>query len=161
VPNRVIEIITNMPDLLIKNAKIFYDNYLQPAEIVIDEGKVIRIAKEADVIAGEVIDAAGSLVLPAGIDVHVHFREPGLTHKEDWYTGSCAAAAGGITTVVDHPNTIPPTIDKKSFEEKLKLASRKSIVDFGIHGGVTNNIDKLTELWGEGVTAFGDIFMAK
>ncbi|MCC7576608.1 MAG: dihydroorotase, partial [Methanomethylovorans sp.] len=88
-----------MPDLLIKNAKIFYDNYLQPAEIVIDEGKVIRIAKEADVIAGEVIDAAGSLVLPAGIDVHVHFREPGLTHKEDWYTGSCAAAAGGITTV--------------------------------------------------------------
>lgn len=150
-----------MPDLLIKNAKIFYGNYLQPAEIVIDEGKISRIAKEADVIAGEVIDAQGSLVLPAGIDVHVHFREPGLTQKEDWYTGSCAAAAGGITTVIDHPNTLPPTVDKKSFEEKFKLASRKSIVDFGIHGGVTNNLEKLNELWEEGVTAFGEIFMAE
>ena len=159
--NRVIEIIECMPDLLIKNAKIFYGNYLQPAEIVIDEGKISRIAKEADIIAGEVIDAQGSLVLPAGIDVHVHFREPGLTQKEDWYTGSCAAAAGGITTVIDHPNTIPPTVDKKSFEEKLKLASRKSIIDFGIHGGVTNNLEKLNELWEEGVTAFGEIFMAE
>ena len=159
--NRVIEIIIGMPDLLIKNAKIFYDNYLQSAEIVINEGKISRIAKEADVLAGEVIDAEGSLVLPAGIDVHVHFREPGLTQKEDWYTGSCAAAAGGITTVVDHPNTLPPTIDRKSFSEKLKLASRKSIVDFGIHGGVTNNLEKLPELWEEGVTAFGEIFMAE
>jgi dihydroorotase len=150
-----------MPDLLIKNAKIFYANYLQPAEIVIDEGKISRIVKEADVTAGEIIDADGSLVIPAGIDVHVHFREPGLSQKEDWYTGSCAAAAGGITTVIDHPNTLPPTVDKKSFEEKLKLASRKSIVDFGIHGGVTNNLDKLHELWEEGVTAFGEIFMAE
>jgi dihydroorotase len=63
--------------------------------------------------------------------------------------------------VIDHPNTLPPTVDKKSFEEKLKLASRKSIVDFGIHGGVTNNLEKLNELWEEGVTAFGEIFMAE
>lgn len=92
---------------------------------------------------------------------HVHFRDPGLIEKEDWYTGSCSAAAGGITTVVDHPNTIPPTIDKKTFKDKLKIANRNSIVDFGLYGGVTGNIDKLPELWESGATAFGEIFMAE
>lgn len=150
-----------MFDLLIKNAKIFYDNYLQSAEIVVNEGKIVKIAKDADITASETIDAQDCLVLPGGIDVHVHFREPGLTHKEDWHTGSCAAAAGGITTVLDHPNTLPPTTNKKAFSEKLKLASRKSIVDFAIYGGVTNNIDILHELWEEGVIAFGEIFMAE
>ncbi len=151
-----------MPDILIKNTKIFFNNYLQPADVLIDDGKITRIAKEIDVQRlNQTIDAKGSLTLPAGIDVHVHFRDPGLTQKEDWYTGSCSAAAGGITTVIDHPNTIPPTVDRKSFREKLRMANRNSIVDFGIYGGVTGNIEKLWELWDLGVTAFGEIFMAE
>ncbi|MDG6244169.1 MAG: dihydroorotase [Methanolobus sp.] len=151
-----------MPDILIKNTKVFFNNYLQPAEVLIEDGKIIKIAKEIDVQRlNRTIDAKGALTLPAGIDVHVHFRDPGLTEKEDWYTGSCSAAAGGITTVVDHPNTIPPTIDGKSFREKQKIANRNSIVDFGLYGGVTGNIDKLPELWELGATAFGEIFMAE
>jgi dihydroorotase len=151
-----------MPDILIKNTKVFFNNYLQPAEVLIEDGKIIKIAKEIDVQRlNRTIDAKGALTLPAGIDVHVHFRDPGLTEKEDWYTGSCSAAAGGITTVVDHPNTIPPTTDRKSFREKLKIANRNSIVDFGLYGGVTGNIDKLPELWKLGATAFGEIFMAE
>ncbi|WP_094229046.1 dihydroorotase [Methanolobus psychrotolerans] len=151
-----------MPDILIKNTKIFFNNYLQPAEVLIEDGKIKKIGKEIDVQRlNQTIDAKGALTLPAGIDVHVHFRDPGLTEKEDWYTGSCSAAAGGITTVIDHPNTIPPTIDRKSFKEKLKLANRYSIVDFGLYGGVTGNIEKLPELWNLGVTAFGEIFMAE
>lgn len=152
-----------MPDILIKNTRIYYNNSLQPAEIIIEGGKVAKIGRDLRVSSSDmVIDAEGALTLPAGIDVHVHFREPGMTIKEDWYTGSCAAAAGGITTVIDQPNTIPPTIDRRSFEQKLKLARKKSIIDFGINGGVTaENIDKLDELWKLGVTAFGEIFMAE
>ena len=127
-----------MPDILIKNTRIYYNNSLQPAEIIIEGGKVTKIGKDLRVSSSDmIIDAGGALTLPAGIDVHVHFREPGMTAKENWYTGSCAAAAGGITTVIDQPNTIPPTTDRRSFEQKLKLARRKSIVDFGINGGVT------------------------
>lgn len=151
-----------MPDILIKNTKVFFNNYLQPAEVLIEDGKIIQISKKIDAQSlNQTIDAKGSLTLPAGIDVHVHFRDPGMTEKEDWYTGSCSAAAGGITTVIDHPNTIPPTIDKKSFKEKLKIANRNSVVDFGIYGGVTGNIEKLPELWELGASAFGEIFMAE
>ncbi|HWR26099.1 MAG TPA: dihydroorotase [Methanosarcina sp.] len=151
-----------MPDILIKNTRIYYNNALQPAEIVIEGGKITKIGKDLRVSSSDmIIDAGGALTLPAGIDVHVHFREPGMTTKENWYTGSCAAAAGGITTVIDQPNTIPPTTDRRAFEQKLKLARRKSIVDFGINGGVTGNIEKLEELWKLGVAAFGEIFMAE
>ncbi len=150
-----------MPDLVIKNARIFIDNAIQPAEIAIDNGKISKIGKI--ISAGEfdrVIDAKGSLVLPGAIDVHVHFRDPGMTKKEDWYTGSCAAAAGGVTTVIDHPNTIPPTIDPDSFKKKQKEA-KKSIIDHGINAGVTGNLEYLKELWELGTTAFGEIFMAE
>lgn len=151
-----------MSNILIKNTRVFYRNILQPGEVLIEDGKIKRIAKD---LKGEnadrIIDAKDALTLPSGIDVHVHFREPGMEHKEDWYTGSCSAAAGGITTVVDHPNTVPPTVDKKSFKKKLKLAKRKSVVDFGINGGVTESIGKLAELWELGVLAFGEIFMAE
>ncbi len=151
-----------MPDILIKNTRIYYKNSLQPAEIIIERGKVTKIGRDLRVSSSDIIiDAEGALTLPAGIDVHVHFREPGMTTKENWYTGSCAAAAGGITTVIDQPNTIPPTTDRRSFEQKLKLARKKCIIDFGINGGVTSNIEKLEELWKLGVTAFGEIFMAE
>ena len=151
-----------MPDILIKNTRIYHNNSLQPAEIIIERGKVTKIGKDLRVSSSDmIIDANGALTLPAGIDVHVHFREPGMAAKENWYTGSCAAAAGGITTVIDQPNTIPPTTDRRSFEQKLKLARKKSIIDFGINGGVTSNIEKLEELWKLGVTAFGEIFMAE
>ncbi|MCZ7397708.1 MAG: dihydroorotase, partial [Candidatus Methanoperedens sp.] len=107
-----------------------------------------------------VIDAKGALVLPGAIDVHVHFRDPGMTKKEDWYTGSCAAAAGGVTTVIDHPNTIPPTIDPESFKKKKKEA-KKAIIDHGINAGVTGNLKNLKGLWELGAIAFGEIFMAE
>ncbi len=150
-----------MPDLVIKNARIFINNALQPAEIAIDNGKITKFGK----IVGteeynQVIDAKGALVLPGAIDVHVHFRDPGMTKKENWYTGSCAAAAGGVTTVIDHPNTIPPTIDPDSFKKKQK-AAKKSIIDYGINAGVTSNLEYLKELWELGVTAFGEIFLAE
>ncbi len=150
-----------MPDMIIKDAKVLLDGNFQHVNIAIGDGKIAKVAKVGGGVSSsaEVIDAHGALTLPGVIDAHVHFRDPGLTHKEDWYTGSCAAAAGGVTTVIDQPNTVPPTLDKKSFNLKLKSAERKSIIDFGINGGGVPSAN-LPELWSLGVTAFGEIFMA-
>jgi dihydroorotase len=150
-----------MPDLVIKNARIFINDALQPVEIAVDNGKITKVGKIVGTEeVNQVIDARGALVLPGAIDVHVHFRDPGMKKKEDWYTGSCAAAAGGVTTVIDQPNTIPPTIDPESFKKKQKEA-KKSIIDYGINAGVTQNMKYLKELWELGATAFGEIFMAE
>ncbi len=147
-----------MFDLVIKNARLALARDILEADIAIENGKIVKITK--DVTAERVIDAHGLLVLPGMVDVHVHFRDPGLTHKEDWYSGSSAAVAGGVTCVVDHPNTIPPTTSVESFKVKLREAEKKSIVDFGINAGVVQAAE-LKELWASGVTAFGEIFMAE
>ena len=151
-----------MLDVLIKNTRVLSDGRLMPAEILIENGKIKGISKEFRISSyDEIIDAHNMVAIPAGIDGHVHFRDPGLTYKEDWHSGSCSAAAGGITSVLEHPNTIPPVADKSGFSLKLKRAKKKSVVDFGINGGVTDNIDKLSELWRYGVSVFGEIFMAE
>ena len=151
-----------MPDVLIKNTRVLSKGQLVPSEILIEDGKIIGISKEFRISNyDKIIDAHTMVAIPAGIDGHVHFRDPGLTHKEDWYTGSCSAAAGGITTVLEHPNTIPPVIDRVGFSLKLKHALKKSVIDFGINGGVTDNSAKLSELWRLGVSVFGEIFMAE
>ncbi|MDD2666420.1 MAG: dihydroorotase [Methanocellales archaeon] len=146
-----------MFDLVIKNARLVSAGDILEAEIAIVDGKIARIAK--DIVAKHIIDAHGLLVLPGMVDAHVHFRDPGLTHKEDWYTGSSAAVAGGVTSVVDHPNTIPPTTSVDSFKVKLREAESKSIVDFGINAGVVQAAE-LEVLWASGITAFGEIYMA-
>jgi dihydroorotase len=105
-----------------------------------------------------VVDATGKRLLPGMIDVHVHFREPGFPHKETWTTGSQSAAAGGVTTVVDQPNTDPPTVDGESFDRKATLAS-ESLVDYGINGGVTPAWDPYT-LFDRPVFALGEVFLA-
>jgi len=104
------------------------------------------------------IDGSGKRLSPGMIDVHVHFRQPGYAHKETWETGSKSAAAGGVTTVVDQPNTDPPTIDGETFDQKLDFAAN-SLVDFGINGGVTDewlpNILLRRPLF-----ALGEVFLA-
>jgi len=123
--------------------------------MLIEGGKIARVAKQ---LSGEqIIDAGGQLILPGAIDVHVHFRDLGEAYKEDWYTGSCAAAAGGVTTVIDQPNTQPPVTDQTSYVAKQAVA-RKSIVDYGINAAI-DKLDELEELWRLGVIAFGETFM--
>ncbi|CAO5233222.1 allantoinase AllB [Frankia sp. AgKG'84/4] len=80
------------------------------------------------------VDATGLVVLPGLVDVHVHLREPGMTRKEDFASGTRAAAAGGVTTVVDMPNTLPPVATAAGFTEKLALVATKAHVDFGLYG---------------------------
>jgi len=105
-----------------------------------------------------VVDATGKRLLPGMVDVHVHFREPGDPHKETWLTGSKSAAAGGVTTVVDQPNTTPPTVDGAAFDGKFECAM-ESLVDFGINGGVTPDWDP-DSLFERAVFALGEVFLA-
>src|SRR3989338_7707702 len=128
--------------ILIKNGKVYQNGSLIQKNIFVQEGKIAKITSQA-VQADKVINAKGKIIIPGLIDAHVHFREPGLTHKEDFLTGSMAAAAGGITTVLDMPYTKPPTTDLQRLEEKRKLA-RKSIVNYGFHFGSTN--DNIAEI---------------
>ncbi|MFB6074572.1 MAG: dihydroorotase [Haloarculaceae archaeon] len=113
-----------------------------------------------DLAAGDerVVNAAGKRLLPGMIDAHVHFRQPGFPHKETWATGSRSAAAGGVTTVVDQPNTDPPTVDGEQFDRKLALAA-DSLVDFGINGGVTADWDP-DSLFDRPLFALGEVFLA-
>lgn len=118
-------------------------------------------AVAADLVPDEgerVVAAADRLLLPGMIDTHVHFREPGFPHKETWTTGSRAAAAGGVTTVVDQPNTDPPTTSGARFDAKAELAAA-SLVNYGINGGVIGDWAP-ESLFARPLFALGEVFLA-
>lgn len=127
------------------------------ADIRVEDGTIDAIGRR---LHGEpVINASGMRAMPGAVDVHVHFREPGASHKETWKTGTRAAAAGGVTVVVDQPNTDPPTVTPSAVEEKAAIAEESAIVDFGINGGVTPEWDP-DGLLAAPITALGEVFMA-
>lgn len=122
---------------------VFHDLLLR-ANVYVDDGKISEFSVTERPCERR-INCKGKLVMHGVVDVHVHFREPGLTHKENWLTGSSAAAAGGVTTVLEMPNTKPPTATKTLLEEKIKIASRKSLVDFHFHFGALH-LDELLHI---------------
>ncbi len=107
----------------------YIDRMLVRTSVAIKDGRISGIKKQIDAYERESFDDC--IIIPGGIDMHVHFREPGLTHKEDVTTGSKSAAFGGITTVVDMPNTSPPTTTPERLRHKMQLFSEKSFVDYG------------------------------
>ena len=124
----------------IKNALIPIDGKPARREISVENGVIASIGVDLP-DSGEEIDAEGLLVLPGAIDPHVHFFDPGYTHKESFATGSAAAAAGGITTVIDMPDTsIPMAIDGQSVQKKREHIESQSVVDFGLFGGVSGKL---------------------
>jgi len=128
-------------------------------DVRIDGDTIAAVASSLESTPGErVVDAHGKHLLPGAVDVHVHFREPGGSNKETWETGSKSAAAGGVTTVVDQPNTDPPTVDAKTVEAKTAFAAA-SRVDYGINGGVTPAWDP-DELFDAPIFALGEVFLA-
>jgi dihydroorotase len=127
------------------------------ADIAIKDGKFVEIADPGTLSASAVeeYDATGRYVIPGVIDGHVHFREPGLEYKEDWRTGSLAAIHGGVTTVVEMPNTNPKTDTVEGVELKRRLAEEKSYVDFGIIGLlVQDSVPALRSLAEAGVVGY-------
>jgi allantoinase len=103
------------------------------ADLVIEDGRIVDVVDDASECGGERIDATGKLVLPGGIDMHTHLREPSKVEREGFAHGTASAVAGGITTVVEMPQADPLVIDVESFALKRELASRGSIADFGLY----------------------------
>ena len=147
-------------DLVIKNGAVVTPEATFQANVGVKDGLIAAIASE-DLTGRRVINAAGLYLLPGLIDGHVHFRDPGLTYKEDLATGSQAAAAGGICTIIDMPNTKPPLSTVEAFQEKKTLGESKSCVDFGVVAVVVqDNVDLIPELATTGILGY-KIFMGE
>ncbi|TMF72965.1 MAG: hypothetical protein E6I05_09805 [Chloroflexi bacterium] len=122
-----------MTELLIKGGAVYTPDGPRQVDVHVTDGVITRV--EAGLAArGDEIDAGGMYVLPGGVDVHVHSRDPGFTEKEDFGTLTEAAAAGGVTTVLDMPNTVPAVDSAGVLESKAALARSKARVDFGLWG---------------------------
>jgi dihydroorotase len=128
--------------LALINGKVFYKGSLQDRNIYIENGKITQV-RNSELAAERKLDCRGKIIIPGMIDAHVHMREPGLTHKEDFLSGSMAAAHGGVTTFIDMPNTKPPTLTIEELEAKRELAA-KSTVNYGFHFG--SSADNLGEI---------------
>jgi allantoinase len=126
------------------------------ADVVIEGGRIAALAQPgAGGPSDELVDASGLVVMPGAIDMHAHFEDPGHTEREDFTTGTMAAAAGGITTVFEHPLTYPPVTTTELYREKREMASRKAVVDFGLWGALTApSIPEIAGQWAEGAAGF-------
>lgn len=138
-----------MKSILIKNSIPISENCPKNSDVLIIDGVITNIA---NIITDfpentEIIDAKGLFLIPGIIDSHVHFREPGLTQKGDIFSESRAAAAGGVTSFIDMPNTIPPSISLKQIEEKFNIAKEKSLINYSFYIAATNdNVDDLLKM---------------
>ena len=132
---------------LVKGGRIVNEGRIVEGAVVIEDGRIVEVSPQTSLSCDEVIDASGCYVLPGVIDDHVHFREPGLTQKADIDSESRAAAAGGVTTYFDMPNTVPQTTTSEALEEKFRLAAQKSHVNYSFFFGATNdNTDTFAQL---------------
>ena len=122
--------------MLVKNCKLVVENNQEIIrDILIEDGVITKIDENIQAEGHEIVDAQSNYVLPGIIDVHTHMRDPGLTHKEDFTSGSKACARGGVTTFIDMPNTIPVTVTEKALMDKKDMMVGRSYVDYGFHFG--------------------------
>jgi len=131
---------------LIRNASVVNEGEVFKADVLICDGMISEIARDCALKAGNAveIDASGKYLIPGIIDEHVHFRDPGLTHKADILTESRAAVAGGVTSYMDMPNTVPQTVTQELLEEKFSRAAECSLANYSFYIGATN--DNLREV---------------
>lgn len=133
-----------MSSILIKSATIVNEGQQFIADVFVKNGLIEQIGTSLDLKADKEINAEGKYLLPGCIDDQVHFREPGLTHKAEIFTESRAAVAGGITSFMEMPNTVPNTVTQDLLEDKYRIASQKSLANYSFFMGATN--DNLTEV---------------
>ena len=133
-----------MATLLIKNGKLVNEGKIEEKDILIVNDKIEKIGENLSHDSAEVIDAKGNYVLPGAIDDQVHFREPGLTHKANLFTESRAAVAGGITSFMEMPNTVPNTLTQELLEDKYQIAAKSSLANYSFFMGASNdNIEEV------------------
>jgi len=143
-------------DLVLKGGLVVFEQDEVQVDLAIDRGKIITIGDPSGMPpARQLLDLSGLIILPGLVDPHCHFREPNPLAEEDFGTGTRAAAAGGVTTILEQPVDTPPTTTPERFAEKLTLVQPKSYVDFGLWGGVVpDNLDCIQPLAKVGACAF-------
>ncbi len=141
---------------LIAGGTVATDGAVFEADLLIEGGRISAITDRGAVDrVDERIDAKGLVVMPGAIDTHAHFEDPGHTEREDFTTGTMSAAAGGITTVLEHPLTYPPVTTAQLYREKREMARQKVVVDFGLWGALTApSIPEIAGQWREGAAGF-------
>lgn len=132
-------------DLLVRGRLFTPEARIAPGAFTVKDGRIagVWLGQRVEKDAAEVLDFGDRLVAPGAIDPHVHFRDPGHPQKEDFASGTKAAALGGVTTVLDMPNTVPPTFTAEALEDKLARARAKAHVDFGLHLGLDEKGESL------------------
>jgi allantoinase len=148
---------TQKADRVIGSTRIVFEGGLGAGAVAVTDGKITGLADSADAFEAKTVTDAGDLVvLPGLVDEHAHVWEPGPNaHREDWTTGTMTAANGGITTIIEMAQGVPPAIDVAGFNNKRRIAERKSVIDFALWGGcVANTPDDITGLKAAGCTAY-------
>lgn len=142
-----------MFDLLLTNGTIATDYGVFKGSLAIRDGKIAHIISgesQVELDAKEVVDCTGKILMPGVIDSHVHTWEPGKNHRDDWENSTLAAICGGVTTILEHPLSIPAVKDEESFDLKYQVANKTSHTDFGLWGAILPNnhehIERLQEL---------------
>ena len=142
-------------DMVLRNAKIFTRGRIVEAGLAIDEGRIFKIAKETNLpSASTKMNLRGHITLPGLIDPHVHLRDQQLAYKEDFFSGTAAAAAGGVTLTIDMPNNKPVTMDPISLRERMKLAERRAVVNVAFYSAFPQKLEEVPSIVGEGAVAF-------
>ncbi len=138
------------------SGRIYQDGALKPGVLWVDDNGIIAKITGPDEVAEEHTDFGDRAILPGAIDIHVHMRDPGATHKEDLHTGTVSAAFGGVTGVVDMPNTLPPTTSIRAIREKHRIAQSKVVVDYGLWAGGTWYTGEVAEMlrWSVGMKVY-------
>lgn len=133
-----------MSSILIKGAHVVNEGKIEVLDVLVEQGRISKIAGQIDVSADQEINADGLHLLPGLIDDQVHFREPGLTYKADIYTESRAAVAGGTTSFMEMPNTVPNTLTQRLLQDKYDIAQDSSLANYSFFMGAANdNIDEV------------------
>jgi len=128
-----------MSSILVKSATIVNENKQFVADVLVKDGLIDKIGQHVDARADKEIDAEGLYLFPGCIDDQVHFREPGLTHKATIATESRAAVAGGITSFMEMPNTVPNALTRELLEEKYQIAAKTSPANYSFYMGASND----------------------
>lgn len=142
-------------DTVLHNAKVYTPKGIVDAGIAIDNGRIVRIAKETSLPqASKRLNMNGCLILPGLIDAHVHLRDQQLAYREDFTTGTAAAAAGGVTTVIDMPNNRPLTMNAQSLRERMKQAEKRVFVNVAFNCAFPNRIEEISQIVKIGAVGF-------
>ena len=145
-----------MMDLVIKGAQVVTENGIFKGGIAVKEGKIVAIGTDEILPAAQTeIDAEGQYLLPGGIDTHVHIRYPGGAHRETFETGSMAAAAGGVTTIIEHPISTPPQYSAEILMTRVEAVKEQAVVDVAFLGAAGGNkLEFIQEIGGAGIVGY-------